>query len=387
MARTPDAPPALVFGGGITSLAVVRALGRRGIPLLVAADNPVLVRRSRWYRPAPAPPPAETPDGERIAEYLRRLPLDGAVTFPTSDGWAIGLASLPPELRAAFRPTTAAEHVLRTLIDKALFAAAAERSGMPIPRTLPVEGPSDLEGLRDDELRGSFLKPRDSQRFNARYGRKGLPVRDRAGAAADVERLTAEGYGLVLQEYLPGPMDAHVFLDGYVDRSGRMRACLARRRVRMYPPRLGNSTLSVTIAIDEVRPAATDLGRLFGDLGFSGFFDAEFKHDARDGRFKLLEVNARPWWQFELAEACGLGLARLAYRDALGLPLTDAPDAPPGRMWVNPGPDLRAWRAGHLRGPSPARTFRAEANALWSRDDPLPALDELLRLGARVLRR
>jgi predicted ATP-grasp superfamily ATP-dependent carboligase len=382
-----DAPPALVFGEGITSLAVVRALGRANIPLLVAARRPEFVQRSRWCRPAPGEAPVETADGERIVAYLRGLPLDGAVTFPTSDDWAIGLASLPPGVGDAFRPTTAPPGVLRTLIDKGPFATAAERSGVPIPRTIPVARPDDLDGLSDEELPGFFLKPRDSGRFNARYHRKGLPVRDRVRAAADVERLTAEGYALVLQEYIPGPMTDHVFLDGYVDRSGHRRACLARRRLRMYPPRLGNSTLSVTIDLEDVRPALADLSRLFDDLGFRGFFDAEFKYDARDGRFKLLEVNARPWWQFELAGACGLDIAGLAYRDALGLALTDAPAYPIGRTWVNPGPDLLAWRALRCRGPFPARVFFAGANAVWSADDPFPAFDELLRLSGRIVRR
>jgi D-aspartate ligase len=365
----------------------VRALGRADIPLLVAAGRPGLVQRSRWCRPAPAVAPAETPDGERIAAYLRALPLAGAVTFPTSDDWAIGLASLPQDVGDAFRATTAPADVLRTLVDKGPFASAAERSGVPIPRTMPVAGPGDLEALSDEELPGYFLKPRDSESFSARYRRKGVPVEDRVSAGADVERLTAEGYALVLQEYIPGPMTAHVFLDGYVDRTGRRRACLARRRLRMYPPRLGNSTLSVTIALDDVRPALTDLSRMFDDLGFCGFFDAEFKYDARDGRFKLLEVNARPWWQFELAGACGLDIAGLAYRDALGLALSDGPPYPIGRTWVNPAPDLRAWHALRFRGPSPARAFFGGANAVWSMDDPLPAFDELLRLSARIVRR
>ena len=129
-----------MFGAGITSLAVVRALGRADIPLLVAAGRPGLVQRSRWCRPAPAVAPAETPDGERIAAYLRALPLAEAVTFPTSDDWAIGLASLPRDVGDAFRATTAPADVLRTLVDKGPFASAAERSGVPIPRTMPVAG-------------------------------------------------------------------------------------------------------------------------------------------------------------------------------------------------------------------------------------------------------
>jgi hypothetical protein len=54
---------------------------------------------------------------------------------------------------------------------------------------------------------------------------------------------------------------------------------------------------------------------------------------------------------------------------------------------VNPAPDLRAWHAVRFRGPSPPRAFFGGANAVWSVDDPLPAIDELLRLSARTVRR
>ena len=39
--------------------------------------------------------------------------------------------------------------------------------------------------------------------------------------------------------------------------------------------------------------AHDSLCRLFEGLGYVGPFNAEFKYDARDGRFKILEVNAR----------------------------------------------------------------------------------------------
>ena len=65
-----------------------------------------------------------------------------AVTFPTSDDWAIGLASLPHDVSDAFPATTAPANVLRTLIDKGPFATAAERSAVPIPRTCPSRVPT-----------------------------------------------------------------------------------------------------------------------------------------------------------------------------------------------------------------------------------------------------
>ena len=34
--------------------------------------------------------------------------------------------------------------------------------------------------------------------------------------------------------------------------------------------------------------------------------------------FKILEINARPWWYVELASRCGVDVCTMSYRDAFG---------------------------------------------------------------------
>src|SRR3954447_12567386 len=387
----PDLPPALVFGGHITGLAVTRALGRERIPLFVAGGNRSPIRRPPWFSPLQAESPGDDPSGERLAAFLEELPLERAVIFPCTDTWANAAADLPPAVAERFPAVVPTTEVVGILTAKDRFAAAAGEHGMPIPRTLAVEGPAVLDGFADDELPAFFLKPVDSQQFNTRYGVKGLQLTDRAGAASTIERLAREGVPMLLQEFIPGPATAHVFLDGYVDRRGVTRACLARRRLRMHPPELGNSTLSVSIPIDEVAPARDALLALFAGLGFHGLFDAEFKWDARDGTFKALEVNSRPWWQFEIAHAVGLPLAAMAYHDALGRHVPAPATYRTGRVWVHPTPDVRAWWAGRAAGgaagPSPVRAWFGGGNAIFAWDDPGPALEEagrLIRRGAAL---
>lgn len=376
-------PPALVFGADVTGLAVVRALGRNGIPAYGVGDRDELVGRSRWYRPAPGGPIEETSDGERVAAYLRGLPFERTVLFPCSDEWASALASLPPETTTNHSAPVAPARVLRALVDKARFAAAAGEFEVPTPRTVRASCPSDLEALEEADLSALFFKPTNSQLFSRRFGVKAMRARGRAEAVELLARVDDAGLEVLLQEYIPGPPTDHIFLDGYVDRGGVMRACLARRRLRMYPPEFGNSTMSVTMPLDQAGPAVESLGRLLTGIGYNGLFDAEFKYDHRDGQFKVLEVNARPWWQLEIAAASGLDLCLMAYRDALGLPFAAGGDYHVGRMWVHPVPDLRAWwagrRAGRVAGSIPPRAFFGAANAVFSLDDPKPLADELGR--------
>jgi predicted ATP-grasp superfamily ATP-dependent carboligase len=60
----------------------------------------------------------------------------------------------------------------------------------------------------------------------------------------------------------------------------------------------------------------------FQAIGYRGLFGAEFKRDPRDGRFKLLEVNARSMGGNAHSTACGANDILAAYRDALGYPIT-----------------------------------------------------------------
>jgi predicted ATP-grasp superfamily ATP-dependent carboligase len=346
----------------------------------------MLTSRSRWYRAAPGAEIDETSDTERLASYLRSLPFARTVLFPCSDRWALAVAGLPPEITTSHAVTVAPLEVLQVMIDKELFAQAAARSNVPAPQVL---GTTMLDSLGDGDLHAFFLKPRNSQRFAERFGVKAVQLESKAHAAELVERMRQDGVEFLLQEFVPGPPTSHVFIDGYVDRAGVMRACLARRRLRMHPPEFGNSTMSVTIAREEVSEAIASLRRLFEDLGYFGLFDAEFKQDARDGRFKILEVNARPWWQLELSGAAGLDVCTMAYRDAIGQPLPRLSAYKIGKTWVHPGPDLKAWWAGHRHGeqtgPFPLRAWFGGANAVFSWDDPKPAGEELARLAIRVV--
>ena len=365
--------PAIVFGGDIASLAVMRALGRDGVPVLVPQPAHPLVRRSRWHRPLPGAP-REGSDGDELAAWLAGLPYERTVLFPCSDRWATTMAALPAEIAAAHVPVAPPRVALERLVDKARFADTVAQLGVPAPRTVPARTAADLDALSDEELRGSFLKPVDSQAFSARHGVKGLRPADRAEAAAVLPSLAAQGLEVVVQEFVPGPPSAHVFVDGYVDRAGRLRACFARRRLRMFPPGLGNSTLSETIRLADAADAVAALERLFAGIGFTGLFDAEFKRDERDGVAKILEVNARPWWQLGLAAAAGLDLVVLSYRDAAGGEPPPTERYRVGVRWVHPVPDARAWWRSRGGPGLPVRAWLGPGNAVWNPDDLRPLL-------------
>jgi predicted ATP-grasp superfamily ATP-dependent carboligase len=201
-------------------------------------------------------------------------------------------------------------------------------------------------------------------------------------AAADVHAL--------VQEYIPGPPDRHYFVDGYLDRGAALRAVFVRRRTRMFPVSFGNSSHMVTVPPASAERAVQDVVRLLIAIGYRGVFSAEFKHDPRDEVFKLLEVNARPWWYIGFAADCGVDMCRLSYRDALGLDLETVSGYRAGERCVLFHLDVKAYlHERRTRGLTLTAWLRSVVGArptVFSWDDPRPTLTLVVGMATRRFR-
>ena len=239
--------PALVLGGGITGLGVLRILARARIPSLLLASPDDLAFQSRHARHVPG---IGSPEAARadLRAWLSQSPVDRAVLIPCSDHWVSAVARLPAEAATRFPASVSAADALDVAVDKSRFAALLARLRIAHPRTWPVASEADLAVLPGDAFTHAFLKPRDSQAFFARYSVKGFWVKSADDAMRHLTELNRAGLSVQLQEYVPGPPTSHVFIDGFADRTGTVRALLARRRLRMFPTDFGNSTSMVTVS-------------------------------------------------------------------------------------------------------------------------------------------
>lgn len=373
------ARPAVVLGCDLTALGVTRCLAREGIPVVHLSCPGNLLEPSRWYRPITRLGPEELAGEPSLLAETLHVALGGsAVLFPCSDAFARTAASLVHGGSGGHAACLPRPEVVADLIDKARLAETAERAGVPVPPTTSVDAGSRLDELDDAWFRDSLVKPVDSQRFFRRFGVKSFPVTSRAETVGALRRVREAGMEAVLQRYVPGPPSAHLFLDGFRARGGETKGLLARRRERMFPPATGNSSSMVTVALEETGEAVEHLERLLDAAGFHGIFSAEFKEDAEDGVFRLLEVNARPWWYVEFTARCGVDVCAMAYREALGETVRRVEAYEVGRRCVYPYYDLfagcRELRAGRLTALDWARSWLSSDRPVFARDDPLPAL-------------
>ncbi|MBS0241568.1 MAG: hypothetical protein JSS20_05275 [Proteobacteria bacterium] len=372
--------PVMLIGSGLGTLGAVRLLHRRGLRTLCFGP-PGIESRSRYYERAPGLPSAGEPMPD-LARYLASGAIDHAVLIPCTDAGVNAIAILPVELRSRFPASVPEPEFLAQLTDKGPFADLLERLDIPRPTTRTITRLEQLSELPDSAFTNAFLKPRDSQKFHAQFGLKGMRAASRDEAMAKLQAPLAAGLGMVLQEYVQGPASNHYLIDGFVDRNGRITTMFGRHRLRMFPLDFGNSSYMVSVPLESIQPAADALAKIVTSGGYRGIFSGEFKRDERDGQYKLLEINTRVWWFVEYAGRCGVDLCEMSYQDALGLDVAPVTSYPIGAAMVHPYFDYFAVKALAAEG----KLGLIEGYASWFRAqqphfnwlDPMPAIVDVM---------
>ena len=386
MSKLPSQKGALILGGAHGSLEIARSLGRRGIPVwLVTSDNP-LARLSRYVQRKFSWP---GPDWDGAVGYLidlaRRHDLRGWVLFAGGDAEVQLIAHNHTALAASFTLTTPAWDVVRWTIDKQNMNARAADLGLALPLS---RYPGSRDDLADLGMRFPLIiKPTTRSPL---VHPKAWRANDQRALAARFDEVAAlvGADRIMVQELIPGDGRTQFSYAAVCDR-GRPVGSLVARRTRQYPADFGfTSTLVETIALPQIEQAAC---RFLRSLDYSGLVEIEFKYDARDGSYKILDVNTRTWTWIALGAAAGVDFAFLQWRLALGEHAAPV-SARPGATCRYLSRDLVAAAHEMLAGTiSPVDCLRslrhATAAAVLAWDDPLPAALDFPLVAARVLKR
>ena len=108
---------------------------------------------------------------------------------------------------------------------------------------------------------------------------------------------SAQAANLMLQEYIPGAPEANWMFNGYFDKHSECRVSFTGVKVRQSPAAAGATTLGVCRA-NPLLARSTE--RFMQAIGYRGIVDIDYRLDARDGQYKLLDVNPRIGSSFRL---------------------------------------------------------------------------------------
>jgi predicted ATP-grasp superfamily ATP-dependent carboligase len=324
---------AVVVSGHTMALAVVRALGAAGVPVVVAHyDERDIAHRSRYATAELRTPNPEHDDALFVKALLEaEARFGGSVLIPASDESLVALSRHKRELSRYYIVGCSDWDVTEGFIDKARTYALAEACGVRAPQTIVPASAADLAAGAERIGFPLLVKPAKSHLFYTRFKRKMVRVADPDELRDAYKAATEAGLQVMLQEIIPGD-DSHVVNYNCYRCDGRSLVEFTARQIRKAPPEFGSPRVVRSERIPEVLEPGREILRA---LGFEGFACVEFKRDARDGRYTLMEVNGRHNLSGLLAVRCGINFPLLHYRHLAEGEVPAAADFVPGIYWVD----------------------------------------------------
>jgi len=369
---------ALVLGGNLNGLTIARSLGRQGVPVCVATSPHIkLASFSRYtHRSLPWPSGECEAQVDYLLDLAARHKLDGWVLFPTSDESAALLSKFHVALSCRYRVSTPTWDILQWAYDKRLTYRLAAQEKVDHPVTIYPASESDLDACGFPAI----LKPAAHVAVNRFTADKAWPVANREELLAryrEARELIPPDL-ILLQERIPGGGESQ-FSYAALCCDGQPIASLTARRTRQYPVDFGYSSSFVeTLDVPEIVAPSR---RLLAAIRYTGLVEIEYKFDARNGRYKLLDINPRLWTWSALGGRAGIDFPYLLWRMMMSREVAEQTGRN-GVRWMRVSTDFPAAVHEMFRGRLSLgvylRSFRSPVQfALMAADDPLPGLLDL----------
>jgi predicted ATP-grasp superfamily ATP-dependent carboligase len=382
------------------ALAIIRSLGRSGVPVYAVLDGPgspaglsrYLTGRFSW-----------TPDLDDVPALLAGLremaaAIPGrAVLIPTDDAGAILIAEHADVLEPVFLLPRQPAGLPRQLASKEQLAALCREVGVPTPEVRAVPALGGLTGDTGGLTFPLVVKIAEPWQPGERHGLKSTTIVDDAEQLAALAARFPDGKGpaVLLQEYLPADSCEDWFFHGHVgeepDGSAVFRMSVTGQKIRSFPPTAGITTLGRAWDNPELRAVAE---KFLAGVGYRGIVDLDFRLDRRTGVYHLLDANPRPGAQFAVARRSdGIDAAQALHRELTGRPVPPQAEQSRDHALCVENYDAASvvWSLAHrrltVRGWRRTLTAGPVELAWYSRDDVRPALRMWARFALRPLTR
>jgi predicted ATP-grasp superfamily ATP-dependent carboligase len=339
---SPQRPPAIVCSASdAAALTVTQSLGSAGVPVITlsntlhtpAAYSRYTIKRHRTPSgPGGSDTRENTEEPDALLDYLLDH-VERGVLIPGSDNNVRFLSCHKQTLLdAGFKLCIPDEDVLTRALNKSDLALYCAEHGFPCPGTIVLRSAADLERVADTlqfpvVLKGVYLKNH-------------LMIESKEDLVAGYKRYLARCKGRttriegVAQEWIPGPNENFGKLYVFFDRDGRLVATHQLRRLRVHIRKDGSQGDTLVAKTEKIPAMEAQWTPLFHKLGWVGMASTECKYDPRDGLYKMIEINPRPWAIMKVSVDAGVDIPNLYYRCALGLPVDSQSDFECERFYI-----------------------------------------------------
>ncbi len=305
----------------------------------------------------------------------------------TTDSGASWLAENANELSEGYLFPRLSKELVQALASKKEMYYLAKKFGVPTPKACFPSSISDVEEYGKDAVFPIVLKeiyrggsPRVGKRmFIARTKQELLKLYKLCEDPSNPN--------FMLQEYIPGGDDSIWMFNGYFNDRSDCLFSMTGKKIRQSPVHTGVTSLGVCLT----NPIVDRITRNFmKSIGYRGILDIGYRFDARDGKYKVLDINPRIGSTFRLFVGTnGLDVARAEYLDLTGQPVPSS-EVAEGRKWFVEDRDLvssvRYYYEQKLTFSQWISSFRGVRESAWfAWDDLFPFFVMLVKSSKKIL--
>lgn len=374
--------PALVLGLTESGLGAIRSLGRYGVKVFGMDYIKNLGFHSKYSENFICPHPLKS--NEEFIKFLlnfRNKVRFNPVVIIGDDAFYEGILSGFEKLKDNYLFNYSEMKTAVDIISKKNQIMFADKAGLQTPGTYFVTRENYTENDLQIDNFPVFVRGLNSSHWRNRYG--GTIKGFKAESLDELHKIVADAKAskleLVIQEIIPGAPKNNYEIGCYISKTGLDTFFLTMRKIRQYPLEFGVGCSVFTFYNPEVQKLSE---QFLKHINYRGLANIEFKFDARDGKYKFIEINPRLWMQSELATMAGINFSLIQFLD-----LTDqldevSHDYSDGIKWINIYSDVKAFM--RLRKESEigifswlAEVFKKSMLSDFARDDLGPFLSEI----------
>ena len=382
-------PPVIILDGAENSLSIVRSLGKRGIPVSVAAPSTCLAFHSRFINEK-----FIVPEGCLSGDYYNKVllgkdnhRLEGSVVLACGDSGIEFIVENHAALSEKYILDIQKPKLQKALLDKQETLRMAKEAGIGFPEFWNIDSLEDIEKIADQVNYPAIIKPIHSHLFVKIFGVKLFQVNSADELRQKASLVNEKGLEFMISELIPGPDSLLSSYYTHIDDDGHALFKFTKRIIRRMPSNFGGACYHATKWLPETAEKGE---HFFRSIGFTGIANIEFKKDPRDGELKIIECNARYTAAQELVTRSGMDISYMVYRflvdyngenkDKIGVNHTTATRFKENLYYWYPRQDFRSYMDRSSRGElSFFQWLKSLAHfpmvlPYWSLSDPKPSL-------------
>lgn len=331
-------PGAIVIEGHVQGLSNTRSLGEAGIPVYVVDKNACIAAQSKYCQKFFICPDFQTDDfADFLIELAEKEGISGWVIIPSNDHAVYTISKNKQTLSRYYKVISPDLEITEKIYDKRKLLELASSLDLPCPATQYFR---DIDEAPMSELKFPVItKGRNGLSFYKVMGKKAFLAADRVTLQQQL-LLIAERYpvdGTFTQELIPFDGNNKTISFTAFCINGEIKAYWMGVKLREHPLRFGTATFARSIYEEACYKQSVPLLRA---LEYTGVCEVEYLLDPRDGKYKLIEINARTWLWVGLARACGVDYVRMIYAYLNGQPFNYPENYRTGVNWINPLSDF-----------------------------------------------